>query len=312
VSARSGAGSRPVSGGSVRAFVPADEGAIGRIMSDSLAVDRLPGFRESEIPRSLGRMAAEPARTVVALEGEAVVGFCAPFLDDLRVHPDHRGRGHGGRLVAAAAEVERARGDDLTLYVPSHLDGSVAFAERHGFRYHSSQWQFVLAPGTVVPGPSFAAEVVATAIDPRDIEDLDGWVAFLLESFEGHPSPMRWTTEGMRRVHASASFDGTGVLVVAERAGAAPESFVAFARVETYVEDGVLAGEIGLIGVVPAWRRRGLGRELLRWGVAELRGRGVGPIELTVEAANDAATRLYRDAGFEPAVEWPHWVLPRG
>ena len=120
---------------------------------------------------------------------------------------------------------------------------------------------------------------------------------------------MGWTPEGMRRVHASASFDGSGVLVVAARSD--PHAYIAFARVESYTEDGVAAGEIGLIGVVPAWRRRGLGRELLRWGVTELRGRGVGPIELTVEAANDAATRLYRDAGFEPTVEWPHWVLPR-
>jgi hypothetical protein len=31
---------------------------------------------------------------------------------------------------------------------------------------------------------------------------------------------------------------------------------------------------------------------------------------LAVEAANDGATRLYRDHGFEPSVEWPHWVLP--
>jgi ribosomal protein S18 acetylase RimI-like enzyme len=62
--------------------------------------------------------------------------------------------------------------------------------------------------------------------------------------------------------------------------------------------------------VLPAWRGRGLGRELLRWGVTELRGRGAGPIELSVEAQNERATGLYRAHGFEPAIEWPHWVLP--
>ena len=293
----------------MRLFEPGDEAAIGRIMADSLAVDRLPGFRESEIPRSLTRITTNPTQTVVALQGEAVVGFCTPSLDDLRIHPDHRGQGHGGRLVPEGRRIEGDRGRDLTLYVPSHLPASVAFAERHGFRYHSSQWQFTLDPSANVPAPAFASDVVTTVVDPRGVADLDAWVAFLLASFEGHPSPMGWTADGMRRLHDSEGFDGSGVLVVA--AHEAPDEYVAFVRVESYADEGVAAGEIGLIGVVPSWRRRGLGRELLRWGVTELRGRGVGPIELTVEAANDAATRLYRDAGFIPTVEWPHWVLAR-
>jgi mycothiol synthase len=292
----------------IRTFQPEDEAAIRRIMTDSLAVDRLPGFRESEFPRSLSRIAADPGRTAVATDGGRVVGYCTPLLDDLRVHPDARRRGHGRRLVAAAREIQRARGRDLILYVPTHLPGSVAFAGSVGLRYHSSQWQFILPAGTEVPTPTFGSDVVACVIDPRDIEDLDRWVTFLLASFEGHPSPMSWTADGLRRLHASPGFDGSGVLVVAP--ADAVDDYIAFARVESYIEDGAAAGEIGLLGVVPAWRRRGLGRELLRWGVTELRGRGVGQIELTVEAANDGATRLYRDHGFEPTVEWPHWLLP--
>lgn len=292
----------------IRRFRPGDEGAIRRIMTDSLALDRLPGFRESEFPRSLGRIAADPSGTAVATDDGQVVGYCTPLLDDLRVHPEARRRGHGRRLVDAAAEIQRDLGRDLVLYVPDHLPGSMAFATSIGLRYHSSLWQFILPATVDVPRPAFGPDVVATVIDPRGIDDIDAWVAFLLASFEGHPSPMSWTADGMRRLHASPDFDGSGVLVVSTADD--PEAYVAFARVESYVEDGTAAGEIGLLGVVPAWRRRGLGRELLRWGIAELRGRGVGPIELTVEAANDGATRLYRDHGFEPTVEWPHWILP--
>jgi ribosomal protein S18 acetylase RimI-like enzyme len=61
---------------------------------------------------------------------------------------------------------------------------------------------------------------------------------------------------------------------------------------------------------MPEWRGRGLGRELLRWGVAELRKRGAGPIQLSVEAENDLALGLYRRTGFEPVVEWPNWTYP--
>ena len=35
-------------------------------------------------------------------------------------------------------------------------------------------------------------------------------------------------------------------------------------------------------------------------------------IDLNVEASNERATRLYRAHGFQPAVEWPHWVLSAG
>lgn len=293
----------------VRPFRAGDETAITRIMEISLEVDRLPGFRASEIGRSVNRIATDTGRAFVATAANGeVVGFCAPFLDDLRVHPEHRRQGHGERLVLAVQGSERDRGHALTLYVPQHLPAATTFARRLGFRYHSSLWQFMLEPEVEVAGPSFAADLVTRPIDPRAIPDLDRWVTFLLASFDGHPSPMSWTADGMRRLHESVGFDPTGILVVAPVD--APDDFVAFARVESHVDDGQVAGEIGLLGVVPGWRRRGLGRELLRWGVTELRGRGVGRIELAVEALNDGATRLYRNAGFVPTVEWPHWVLP--
>lgn len=276
-------------------------------MSDSLEVDQLPGFRASGIERSLVRISAHPGWTVVALEDGRVIGFCTPFLDELRVHPDHRRRGHGSRVVPEALRIQRERGRDLTLYVPLHLPASTAFAEQLGFRYHSSQWQFSLAPDVTAARPSISPDVATRLVDPREIEDLDGWVAFMLASFEGHPSPTSFTVDGVRRRHETPGFDGSGVLVVAP--ADAPDELVAFVRVESYPDGDTLAGEIGLIGVVPAWRRRVLGRDLLRWGIAELPGRGVGPIELTVEAANDSATQLYRAHVFKPTVEWPHWSL---
>jgi ribosomal protein S18 acetylase RimI-like enzyme len=60
--------------------------------------------------------------------------------------------------------------------------------------------------------------------------------------------------------------------------------------------------------VLPRWRGRGLGRELLRWGIALCRARGAERIELSVEALNERALGLYRTDGFEPTIEWPHWI----
>jgi mycothiol synthase len=204
----------------------------------------------------------------------------------------------------------RSRGEDeLQLYVPPHLPASVAFARAVGLRYRSSLWQFRLASGVDVPAPTFPDDVAIRTWDPATDTDFDAWAAFMLAAFEGHPTPMSWSPGVIRAVHEDAGFDPDLILLVgrAER----PSDLIAFTRLELH-DDPVAGrtGDVGLIGVLPSWRRRGLGRELLRWGVTTLRARGAGPIELSVEAANDRATALYRAHGFLPDIEWPHWVLP--
>jgi hypothetical protein len=68
-------------------------------------------------------------------------------------------------------------------------------------------------------------------------------------------------------------------------------------------------GYVNTNRVLPALRGRGLGGELLRWAVGYLRSWGAGLIELSVEAANDRATELYRRHGVVPTIQWPNWTL---
>ena len=295
----------------VRGFEIADEPALRAIMEASLALDDVPGFAASDIERALVRIVPDPDGTVVALEAGRVVGYCTPHHDDLTVHPAFRRRGHGRRLVPAAMDAVRRRGldDHLQLYVPPHLPGSVAFAEAMGFRYRSSLWQFELPAGLAVPPAGFPASVVSRAFDPTLDADLGAWLRFILAAFEGHPTQMTWTLPMIEHIHRAPDFDPSAILILSP--ADAPEAPIAFALVRLdEPEPGVRRGEISLIGVLPAWRGRGLGRELLRWGVTEVRRRGAGAVELAVEARNEPATHLYRRHGFEPVIEWPHWVLP--
>ncbi len=287
--------------------------AIRRIMEASLAVDAIPGFVASDIERALLRVEPDLAGTAVAIEDGSVVGYVTPNHDDLTVEPAARRRGHGRRLLAAGRAIVRDRGEpELQLYVPPHLPGSVAFARSVGLRYRSSLWQFQLdaASASRVAPPVFPSEVVVRVWDDAIDADFERWAAFMLAAFEGHPTTMHWTPAIIRHVHDAPGFDPSSILLVAEAAD--PSRLVAFTRVEltdATPSPGERTGEVGLIGVLPAWRRRGLGRELLRWGIHDLRARGAGPIELSVEAANERATALYRAHGFEPAIEWPHWVI---
>jgi mycothiol synthase len=69
-------------------------------------------------------------------------------------------------------------------------------------------------------------------------------------------------------------------------------------------EDRGDAGWIGMIGVRPAWRRRGIAEALLRHSFVEFRRRGKTSVGLGVDAENaTGATRLYRRIGMEIEAE---------
>ena len=71
-------------------------------------------------------------------------------------------------------------------------------------------------------------------------------------------------------------------------------------------------GVIGMIGVVPQYRGKGMSRHILLAGMQHLRSAGLAEIGLEVDGDNDPAVRLYISTGFEKTGE-RHWferVLP--
>jgi len=291
----------------VRRFRPTDLDAVRAVMDASLLVDAMPGHTDADVDRAVARLRVDPDGTAVALAGDEVVGYCTPRLDDLTVHPGHRRNGHGRRLVDEARHIAAERGfARLQLHGPQHLAATRAFIDALGFRYHSSLWRFELGPEVPVPAPVFPDDVVVRGLDLES--DVEAFVELLNDTFVDHPTPLSWTVDAVRFYHTLPSFDPSGILLVAPAAAA--DRLVAFARVELGPPvGGRPVGDIRLIGVRRAWRGRGLGRELLRWGIAHQRDRGAGVVELSVEALNETATRIYRAAGFVPTIEWPHYVL---
>ncbi|MFP5489744.1 MAG: GNAT family N-acetyltransferase, partial [Acidimicrobiia bacterium] len=79
--------------------------------------------------------------------------------------------------------------------------------------------------------------------------------------------------------------------LVAERDGAV----AGYVAVERHA-DG--SGYIDYLGVDPAFRRRGVGAELVRSGVVALAALGCAPFHLTVREANHGARALYHGLGF--------------
>jgi mycothiol synthase len=290
----------------VRPFADGDLDGVRATMEASYALGEMPGMTRAFLERTLDRIPIDPVGTLVARLDGQVVGHCTPRGDDLTVHPDWRRRGVGTALVGPAVDLVRDRGlPFLQLHVPRHLPGSEPFARSVGLHPHSSLWQLDLPADRAVEPPRFPSSVAVRGLAAD--EDLDAYVALLNATFIDHPTPMSWTVHQIREVHALPGFDPTGILLVtpADR----PNQLVAFTRADVEPDDdGVPTGWVELIGVIPAWRGLGLGRELLRWGIAFGRSRGAGLVQLAVEARNERALGLYRRTGFEPSIEWPHWI----
>ena len=296
----------------IRPLERADEAALRRVMETALEFDRFPGFTAWELEQELVSLLGftGPEGPIVAEEDGFLCGYVSPRHDDLTVDPSCRRRGHGRRLLEAAVrQAAAAGGTDIALYAPAEGPGR-AFAEAMGMRYRSSLWRMDLPVGTPVPGPSFPEDIVARIYG--DWLPLPQHVALLNDAFASHPTPVSWTVEAVAYAQARPDFDPSGTLLVCPAQD--PERPVGFVRAVLAGPDeaGRPGGEIRVVGVLPEWRRRGLGRELLRWGVARLREQGVATIQLTVEAENEHALELYRRTGFEPAIEWPHWTIATG
>ncbi len=62
--------------------------------------------------------------------------------------------------------------------------------------------------------------------------------------------------------------------------------------------DAQKKGRIHMLGVAPNFRRRGLGKDLLKVGLYHLRKRGAEVVELTADKENADAYAIYRSLGF--------------
>jgi mycothiol synthase len=292
-----------------RRFQPDDAPALLAIALEAVETGELEGVTRHDLEYANARLAHDPAMCAVALEDGAIVGYVVPRHDELLVRRSARRHGHGRRLVEPARAIARYHGLPwFRAWVPTDPTcAGTRFAAAMGAAYHSSQWLMRLGPDRAVPGPSFADDLIVRWMQPGP--DDERFVDVANESFADHPSPIVLSVPELRHVHSRPEFDPRTVLVVAE--AGEPERLIGFSRVDRFDDDGGRpVGEVRILGVRPEARGRGIGRELLRWSITELRARGAGDVVLTVEGANDRALGLYQRTGFVAEVEWPHWMLP--
>lgn len=243
-----------------------------------------------------------PSGDVRVLERDGrILGYADITVDDV-VHLDVAAPGSWDVLFAWA----EGRAQELgvprvrVLFPSGHELQRVA--ERRGYEYWRSVCRMEISLSAL---PEAAALPNGFALGTYAAEDGKELCCALNEAFACDPFWRELTPEIFRAFYLEArGFDPQLWLLARdgrELAGCA----LAYGQ---HSGDQTL-GWIGTLGVRPRWRRRGLGRALLRAAFRELYDRGVRRVGLGVDAENPTgALRLYERDGMREIVRSENWV----
>jgi ribosomal protein S18 acetylase RimI-like enzyme len=210
----------------------------------------------------------------------------------LIVHPAHRRRGIGRVLVAAARSEARRRGLPGIMLVCDEAAGSgTAFATAVGGRYRAAEYRLKIDPRAI----DRSRPRQGVALRPADVGDVATLTGLLAASF-GTPAEVareqvwRGLAESKRR-YFLAAVDGNpvGLLQAGEW------------------EEG--SAGISAFGVLPAYRGRRIGRQMLLDAVDVLLEEGWEHVLIEVVTDNERALSLYRSCGFRVTTAYGFYDL---
>jgi mycothiol synthase len=308
-----------------RALRPDDIPALQQMLAAASDMDQTEGASEARLRQLLallGDQVAANTRAAVAPDGTlAAAGmlFIRPTdeglaaLVDGNVAVDQRGRGLGrallGWLEARAREALGPRKDGeaplLRTSCRGHQADRAALFDACGFRPVRYSYQMRRSLAQPILDEPLPAGLQWVAWTPElDVPLMDAFNA----AFAGHYGVPRMDLETWRE-----SFTGVpqfrGDLTYLVLAGG---EIVGFCVNWVEAEDDQ-EGWVEAIGVIPAWRGRGVASALLVHSLRLFQAEGLARAALDVDAQNPTgALRLYEKHGFEVARETIHFGKPLG
>jgi mycothiol synthase len=239
------------------------------------------------------------ARSLLLYDGATPVGYAHVDPTDevegpsaeLVIHPAHRRRGHGARLLRAVLELTGGR---VRLWAHGDHRGAGALAGSFGFERVRSLWQMrrslfaPLSPHALPEGVELRTFVPG--------QDEDAWLKVNAAAFAHHPEQGAWTLDDLRLRESEPWFDPEGFFLAVRG-----DRLVGFhwTKIHGSSEHGhEPLGEVYVVGVDPSQQGTGLGRSLTLAGLSHLRSRGLAQAMLYVDETNTAAIRLYESLGF--------------
>jgi mycothiol synthase len=211
---------------------------------------------------------------------------------DLAVLPGHRRRGVGRQLLDRA--IERVRELDarvLHIQVPVLSRGGRFLLEDSGFYAARRYWRLAADAGGVVvpPLPSgYCVRPFALGADEPVLTELQnaafagswGFAPNTVEEIAARVRMRPWEFEGILMLE----LDGTPC---------------GYNWTQRPRQIGSPTGYIGMTGVHPDQRGKGLGRAIVAAGMAYLESKGARTVKLEVDHSNKPARELYLSLGFD-------------
>lgn len=222
---------------------------------------------------------------------------------EIAVSPDYRCGGIGGALcdlVEARARAMAISHITSPVYVaPGEVRLECAgFLERRGFRIESSYWQMRVDNLAVAPPPRWPEGIVCRRFGTHE-RDAERWAKLIRECFNEQA-----TAEGIAAQLSEEGVSPEGYFfAVDSRTGV--EVGTSRSRIDRV--SGEQLGYIGTVGVLPAYRGRGIAQSLIRQTLRYLGGCGVSSATLFVENQNTAARKLYDKMGWRQVYRTDHY-----
>jgi mycothiol synthase len=216
----------------------------------------------------------------------------------LVVAPEHRGQQQGTALLKELVARTPAR---LRIWAQGNSAAAQALARSQGL-VPARELMIMTRPltGELPQAPVPQGVRLRTF---RVGQDEDAWLAVNARAFRHHPEQGQLTRADLAERMAEPWFDAEGFYVaVRDDPGAADvdddpggPALIGFHWTKEHPDR---VGEVYVLGVDPSAGGGGLGKALLARGLQHLRDRGLGLVQLYVEADHERAVGLYRGYGF--------------
>jgi len=274
----------------------------GTTIEEILELEKSPSFNADE--RLIAEVDGKPVGLIharVEQSGEERRGF----LRDFCVLPAFRGSGVEEQLLEAAVIEFKKRGvTRVRAWTGAKRTDRIEFLKRSGFKFSHRTMDLRISLEKVPSNIGENTEVTIRSVEVEEAKEVEklNWLANTC--FEGDPLYAPETVDETRS-HVGKSLYGWQKYFFAV-ADDHDVGYVGVAKDEKYnVEHDVKTGFITWIGVLPAYRRKGIGTRLLLHSLNVLKAQGLTSASLDTEDSNPTrAITLYEKVGFRVLQEY--------
>jgi mycothiol synthase len=240
----------------------------------------------------------------VAGFGNTIIGYAGAFLEagvkrailECMIHPQHRKNGIATELIdrtlrhAEASDIKVAQ-----VCIPEvNLPGKT-LALRLGFKYIRHFYELKLDLNDMRLPDLEPSEYVIRSLGPDEADKLTHIQnRTFADSWGFNPNT---PDEIAYRINLSSCSPGNILMVYLKNQP------IGYCWTRIFAEEGSatdgVKGEIHMLGVYPDYRGKGIGRDVLLAGLADLKSKGVSIVELTADGEEPVALGLYESVGFE-------------